>query len=162
MKVSLKVLGGGGSKRGRELEVAGPKFLIGRADTWSRFNGLIAHTTHEIATRYCFVDYDREIGIVAELEEDGQRSLIGVGRLVADVNHDAAEYAVIVVDRWHGHGLGGILTDYCLDVAKQWGVNRVVAETSKNNTNMLAIFRNRGFEMNSRTDNVMLVSKAIK
>ena len=47
-----------------------------------------------------------------------QRKLIGVGRLVADADHEAAEYAVIVVDRWHGHGLGGLLTDYCLEIAR--------------------------------------------
>ena len=75
----------------------------------------------------------------------GSGKLIGVGRLVADVDHEAAEYAVIVVDRWHGHGLGGLLTDYCLEVAKRWGVKRIVAETSKDNARMLATFRNRGF-----------------
>ena len=84
---------------------------------WFRFSYLFKQTTHEMATRYCFIDYDREMGIVAEVEEEGQRKLIGVGRLVADADHEAAEYAVIVVDRWHGHGLGGLLTDYCLEIA---------------------------------------------
>jgi acetyltransferase len=129
---------------------------------WFRFSSLFKQTTHRMATRYCFIDYDREIGIVAEVNEDGRRKLIGVGRLVADADHDAAEYAVIIVDRWHGHGLGGMLTDYCVDVAKRWGVNRVVAETSKNNTRMLDIFRSRGFEMDGTEDDVMLVSKTVK
>ena len=60
---------------------------------WFRFSYLFKQTTHEMATRYCFIDYDREIGIVAEVEEEGDRKLIAVGRLVADMNHDAAEYA---------------------------------------------------------------------
>jgi acetyltransferase len=129
---------------------------------WFRFSYLFKQTTHEMATRYCFIDYDREIGIVAEVEENGQRKLIGVGRLVADVNHEAAEYAVIVVDRWHGHGLGGLLTDYCVEVAKRWGVKRVVAETSKDNARMLATFRNRGFTLNDEQEqDVVLVSKAV-
>jgi acetyltransferase len=128
---------------------------------WFRFSSLFKQTTHKMATRYCFIDYDREIGIVAEVKESGQRKLIGVGRLVADADHDVAEYAVIVVDRWHGHGLGGMLTDYCLDVSKRWGVKRVVAETSKNNARMLAVFRSRGFKMDDTEDDVMLVSKTI-
>lgn len=129
---------------------------------WFRFSYLFKQTTHEMASRYCFIDYDRELGIVAEVEEDGQRKLIGVGRLVADVNHEAAEYAVIVVDRWHGHGLGGLLTDYCLEVAKKWGVRRVVAETSKDNTRMINTFRNRGFEINDKQEqDVVLVSKTV-
>jgi acetyltransferase len=129
---------------------------------WFRFSYLFKQTTHEMATRYCFVDYDREIGLVAEVEENGERRLIGVGRLVADVNHETAEYAVIVVDRWHGHGLGGLLTDYSLEVAKRWGVKKVVAETSKDNARMLATFRNRGFTLNDeQEEDVVLVSKSI-
>ena len=46
----------------------------------SRFSGLIKQFTHEMATRYCFIDYDREIAIVAEIEEEGRRKLVGVGR----------------------------------------------------------------------------------
>ncbi|NMC21400.1 MAG: bifunctional acetate--CoA ligase family protein/GNAT family N-acetyltransferase [Thermogutta sp.] len=129
---------------------------------WFRFSYLFKQTTHEMASRYCFIDYDREIGIVAEVEEDGQRRLIGVGRLVADANHEVAEYAVIVVDRWHGRGLGGLLTDYCLEVAKRWGIKKVVAETSKDNARMLATFRNRGFEFNEKADqDVVLVSRSL-
>lgn len=129
---------------------------------WFRFSYLFKQTTHEMATRYCFIDYDREMGIVAEVEEDGQRKLIGVGRLVTDANHEVGEYAVIVVDRWHGHGLGGLLTDYCLEVAKRWGLKKVVAETSKDNARMLATFRNRGFDFNEKADqDVVLVSKTL-
>ena len=139
--------------------------LLGSCSTqsiWFRFSYLFKQTTHEMATRYCFIDYDRELGIVAEVEEDGQRKLIGVGRLVADMNHEAAEYAVIVVDRWHGHGLGGLLTDYCLEVAKKWGVKRVVAETSKDNARMLATFRNRNFQLNDNQEqDVVLVSRQV-
>ncbi|MBN1910505.1 MAG: bifunctional acetate--CoA ligase family protein/GNAT family N-acetyltransferase [Pirellulales bacterium] len=128
----------------------------------SRFSYLFKQTTHEMASRYCYIDYDREMGIVAEVKEDGQRKLIGVGRLVADMNHEAAEYAIIVVDRWHGHGLGGLLTDYCLEVAKRWGVKKVVAETGKDNHRMLGTFRARGFELDDHSEeDVVLVTKTI-
>ena len=129
---------------------------------WFRFRYLFKQTTHEMATRFCFTDYDRELGIVAEVEEEGKRKLIGVGRLVADVNHETAEYGVIVADRYQGHGLGGLLTDYCLDVAKRWGVKRLMAETTKNNSRALALFRNRGFELDDREEDVVLVSKEVE
>lgn len=140
--------------------------LLGSCSTqslWFRFSYLFKQTTHEMATRYCFIDYDRELGIVAEVDEGGQRKLIGVGRLVADADHNAAEYAVIVTDRWHGHGLGGLLTDYCVELAKNWGVKKIVAEVSKENTRMLATFRDRGFELDSeQEEDVVLVSKPVK
>ena len=77
---------------------------------------------------------------MAEGEEEGERKLIGVGRLVADADHETAEYAVLVGDRWHGHGLGGVLTDYCLEIARGWGLSRMVAETTTDNARMLALF----------------------
>ncbi len=41
------------------------------------------------------------------------------------------------------------------------GVKRVVAETSKDNTRMLATFRNRGFQMNDQEEDVVLVRKEV-
>ena len=125
-----------------------------------RFRYLFKRTTHEMASRFCFIDYDREMAIVAELEQNGQRKLIGVGRLVADVDHHTAEYGVIVADQWQGHGLGAVLTDYCIEVAKRWGIRRVVAETSKDNVRARALFRNRGFTIDeSQEGDVVLASK---
>lgn len=126
-----------------------------------RFNYLFKQTTHEMGARYCIIDYDREMAIVAEVEEDGERKLIGVGRLVADVDHETAEYAVIVADRWQGHGLGGLLTDYCCDVATRWGVKRLVAETAKNNSRAIKTFKNRGFKLDRREEGVVLAWKEL-
>ena len=141
--------------------------LLGSCSTqslWFRFSYLFKQTTHEMATRYCFIDYDRELGIVAEVEEEGQRKLIGVGRLVADADHEAAEYAVIVVDRWHGHGLGGLADRLLPGSGQARGASKkVVAEVSKENTRMLATFRNRGFELNDEQEqDVVLVSKPVE
>lgn len=129
---------------------------------WFRFSYLFKQSTHEMATRYCFIDYDREMGIVAEVEEEGQRKLVGATRLVADMDHESAEYAVLVIDRWHGRGLGSLLTDYCLEVAKRWGVRQVVGETSKDNSRMQAVFRNRGFELDhNKEEDVVLAKKRL-
>jgi acetyltransferase len=114
---------------------------------WFRFRYVLKETTHEMATRFCYLDYDREMAIVAEIEEAGERRLIGIGRLMANVDHTEAEYAVLVTDAWQGTGLGSLLTDYCLEICRSWGISRVVAETSPDNARMLHLFRNRGFEM---------------
>ncbi len=127
----------------------------------ARFNALMKQSTHEMATRYCFVDYDREIAIVAEIEEEGQRKLAGVGRLVADADHQVAEYGMLVGDRWQGRGMGSMLCDYCLEVAKRWGVKRIVAEVAKENARMLTTFTNRGFTRNPQEEDVVLFSRDV-
>ena len=85
-----------------------------------------------------------------------------MGRLVADANHEVAEYAVLVGDHWQGKGFGGMLSDYCMEVAKRWGVKRVVAEVAKENARMLTTFSNRGFTMNDELEeDVVIVSKDV-
>ncbi|QDT89959.1 bifunctional acetate--CoA ligase family protein/GNAT family N-acetyltransferase [Gimesia algae] len=125
----------------------------------ARFRFTFQSTTHDMATRFCFIDYDREIAIVAERVEDPSGQLIGVGRMVADADHREAEYAVLVGDHWQGLGLGSMLTDYCLEVCRTWGVKRMVAETAPENRRMLELFRNRGFikEDSDSTDTVLLM-----
>ena len=97
---------------GRKTSPCGTNFW--RAAPRRRCGSASAICSSRPRTRWplLLIDYDREIGIVAEVEEDGERKLIGSGPAGADMNHETAEYAVIVVDRWHGHGLGGLLTDY--------------------------------------------------
>jgi acetyltransferase len=127
-----------------------------------RFSSLIKKSTHEMASRYCFIDYDREIAIVAEVEEEGSRKLIAVGRLAADANHDEAEYAVLIADRWQCRGLGGLMTDFCVEVARRWGVKRLVAEVSKDNHRMLSTFKSHGFSINDQQEeDVALVRKEL-
>jgi acetyltransferase len=129
---------------------------------WFRFRYLFKQTTHEMATRFCFIDYDREIGIVAEIEEDGERKLIGVGRLVSDADHVDAEYAVLIADAYQGIGLGSLLTDYCLEICANWGIRRVVAETSPDNKRMIGILEERAFELDFQPQNdVVLANKML-
>ncbi|QEG40037.1 bifunctional acetate--CoA ligase family protein/GNAT family N-acetyltransferase [Roseimaritima ulvae] len=127
-----------------------------------RFRCMFKSTTHKMAARFCFIDYDREIAIVAEREEKGERKLLGVGRLVADADHQMAEFAILVGDPWQGLGLGSLLTDYCLDICKRWGIRRVVAEMAPENYRMLQMFSQRGFEIDrSRGNDVVITRKAL-
>ena len=124
-----------------------------------RFFHTFKDTSHEMAARYCFVDYDREIAIVAEIKEGGSKTLVGVGRLVADVDHTTAEYAVIVCDEYQGRGLGSILTNYCTEIARKWGIKTLVAETSPNNRQMLSLFSRKNFALNRQVSDVVICKK---
>ncbi len=118
-----------------------------RESIYARFRYFFHWETHEVASRYCFNDYDREIAIVAEIQLDGEQQLLGVGRLVADPNHETAEYAVLISDNWQQKGLGSLLTDYCMRIAKSWGIKRVVAQTTTDNQRMIAVFQKRNFDI---------------
>jgi len=123
-----------------------------RESIYSRFNYFFQWAFHEIATRYCYIDYDREIAIVAETNENGQKKLIGVGRLIADIEHETVEYAILITDKWQNKELGSNLTDYCMEISKKWGLKRIVAQTTSDNKRIIALFQKRGFNITHDED----------
>ena len=129
---------------------------------YSRFRYFFHWQSHEAATRYCYIDYDREIAIVVEKTENDKKELLGVGRLVADPDHETAEYAILIVDAWQQKDLGNILTDYCMEIASSWKLKRFVAQTTTDNKRMITVFRKRGFEVTvNSTDSTVDVKKEL-
>lgn len=139
--------------------------LVARSSAESirfRFRCMFGRTTHQMAVEHCFIDHERQIGIVAELQTDDGRELVGVAQLVADPNHESAEFAVLVPDIWQGLGIGGTLLDYCLELARGWGIQRVTAETEPRNQRMLGLFRRHGFRADIHLDDdVVLLERDI-
>jgi acetyltransferase len=104
---------------------------------------LSQRTSHERLTRICFIDYDREIALVAVHED----SILAVGRLTRLHDSDDAEFAVLVADAWQGQGLGAELLRRLLDVARAEGIRVVAGQVLPENRSMLAIARKAGFRL---------------
>lgn len=138
------------------------KDLIRRSSTeslWQRFRYLFKEATHEMASRFCFVDYDRELAVCAEVMRDGQPVLAAVARLVADPDHEEADYGVLVADEFQRRGLGQLLTQKCIDIGRGWGLTRMFGETTAGNTSMLRIFRRLGFEFDKSDDPQIVLAR---
>lgn len=136
--------------------------LLGRCSPETiryRFRYLFKEATHEMARRFVFTDYDREMAIMAELNANGERKFIGAVRLVAKQVGDTVEYAALVEDAWQGKGVGGLLTDYGLEVAKRWGFKRVIAETTFDNVRMISALKKRGFVVKESEGSEVLFTK---
>lgn len=128
---------------------------------YSRFRYNFHFDSHEVATQFCYIDYAREIAIVAEIMDEGKRKLIGVGRLIADPDHESAEYAVLITDNWQRRELGFLFTEYCLEIAKDWGLKRFYAQTTKDNQPMISVFRRLNFKIKFGADSLVDVSKEL-
>ncbi len=102
---------------------------------------------HDRLTRMCFIDYDREMALVAEQKDEktGERQILGVGRLRKLHGVDEAEFAVIVSDECQGRGLGGELVRRLIDVGRQEKVGRIVGDVLPDNVTMLRICEKLGF-----------------
>ena len=111
-----------------------------------RFFRIIKETPHEMRTRYCNIDYDREIGIVAEIKENGKRRLIGVTRIISIPGRDdEAEFALVVTDKWHRLGLGSEFVDYTIEIARNKGLKKLFGIVLKDNIPMITLCREKNF-----------------
>lgn len=117
-----------------------------------RFFQAVKDITHELLVRYTQIDYDREIAIIAELEDKGKKKMAGVVRLIADPYNETGEFAIVVADRWHNQGLGDKFTDFVLDIAKKRGIKKIYADFLKENFIMRHIFENKGFSITDQED----------
>ena len=128
----------------------------------SRFRYLFKPSDHTIAAKFCFIDYDRDLAIVAEVVENGEKRLIGIAQLLSDSVHYEAEFAVIVADRWQRRGAGSMLADYCLGIGYRWGIRSVIAEVSPCNHRMLRMFENRGFKLDHTQSRDVVIARQLR
>jgi len=106
-------------------------------------------TKHERLMRTCFIDYDREMALVAERRnpETGDQEILGVSRLTKIHGVEAAEVAVVVSDVWHGRGLGKELMARLLIVAADDKVAALTANIMPDNRDMIRVFEKLGFSL---------------
>ncbi len=118
---------------------------LSEATMRSRFFSVIKDISHEMLVRYCNIDYDREIAIIAELREGDRKRMIGIARLISDRDHRSGEFAVLVHDGFQGHGLGYKLVDVMIGIAQEKGLERIYGDVLSDNRRMLAVCRKLGF-----------------
>lgn len=111
--------------------------------------GYEQRVAHDRLVRVCFTDYDREIALVAEYPDPvatGPR-IAGIGRLIRLPASASAEFALIISDDFQGHGLGRELLGRLVEVGRQEGLERIVAEILAANGTMIHLARQVGFSI---------------
>jgi acetyltransferase len=110
-----------------------------------RFFQIIKDTPHEVRVRYCNIDYDRELGIVAELTEEGRRKILGVVRLIIEPDGKAGEIAFIVADPWQSLGLGSKMLDFMIEICKDKKLETVYGIMLPDNYRAINLMKKMGF-----------------
>ncbi len=116
-----------------------------------RFFQIIKDTPHEVRVRYSNIDYDREIGIVAELKEE-RRQILGVVRLIIEPDGKKGEIAFIVADPWQGLGLGTKMVDHMIEICKDKKLEIVYSLMLPDNHRAIRLLRRMGFAIEKSHD----------
>jgi acetyltransferase len=100
-----------------------------------------SRVAHKRLVRKCFLDYDREMALVADRANpgSGMHELLGVGRLAQQWKMGEAELGVLVADRFQRAGLGTELVRRLIHVARIEKIHRVVAHILSENEAMVAL-----------------------
>ncbi|MFH1055977.1 MAG: GNAT family N-acetyltransferase [Candidatus Altiarchaeota archaeon] len=120
-----------------------------------RFFYALKDITHEMLIRYCHIDYDREISIVAE--HNGV--LVGMSRLQFDPGELSAEFSVVVTDSWQNKGLGLKLVAKIVEIGRKKNLDVVYATVIKDNIPMKRLATKLGFSIEATDD--MQIDKLI-
>jgi acetyltransferase len=118
---------------------------------------------HERLARICFIDYDREMALVAErTNEEGEEEIIGVGRLTQQPGRDEAEFAMLVIDEFQEEGIGTELLRRLVQVGEDEGLDRITADILDQNRAMQRVCEKLDFELVRSSDPDEDMVKAVK
>jgi acyl-CoA synthetase (NDP forming)/GNAT superfamily N-acetyltransferase len=98
--------------------------------------------------RFSHVDHRDRVALVALLGPE----IIAVGRYERLDDSDEAEVAFVVADAHQGRGIGSVLLEHLAAAARESGIKRFQAVILAENTAMLRVFRDAGYETTRHLD----------
>ena len=110
---------------------------------------LSQRVAHERLTRICFIDYDREMALVAERKDPNTetRDLLGAARLTKIEGTEEAEFSILIADPYQRQGLGTELLRRLIRIGRDEHLKKIRADILPDNTAMQRVCKKLGFKI---------------
>jgi GNAT superfamily N-acetyltransferase len=118
---------------------------VTKEDLRLRFFDSIKEFSHQFIAKLTELDYLRAMAFVAIDEANSE--ILGVVWLYSDSVHETGEYAVLLRSDIKGRGLGWALMQLIIEYAKSEGLKQISGQILQENTVMLKMCRELGFEI---------------
>ena len=141
-----------------ELLVAKFHETLSDQTVYSRFSQVLPlsqRTLHERLARICFIDYDRQIALVAVDDQPAGPRVAGIARLIKLHSGNAAEFAILISDPYQRVGLGTQLMERLLEVGRAERLGRIVGHISVENRAMVSLCQRLGFTIGENASDTM-------
>lgn len=112
---------------------------IGPRSRYLRFFTLKPHFSEAEKAFFLNVDFDKQVALVALMEEAGRKVIVGGGRYVG-MQQGKGEVAFVVIDEYQRQGIGSALLRHLVRIAQARGLDKLVAEVLSENRSMLKMF----------------------
>jgi RimJ/RimL family protein N-acetyltransferase len=118
---------------------------VSKEDLRLRFFDSIKEFSHQFIAKLTQLDYARAMAFVAI--DEASSEMLGVVWLYSDSIHETGEYAILLRSDLHGRGLGWVLMQLIIEYAKSERLSRIHGEILQDNSVMLKMCRELGFEV---------------
>ena len=92
------------------------------------------------------IDFVNHVALVAAVEDGSRAVIVGGGRYIM-VRPGSAEVAFAVVDEYQGQGIGGALMRHLVAIARDAGLEELIAEVLPDNMPMRKVFEKSGLRV---------------
>jgi acetyltransferase len=110
-----------------------------------RFFAPIKEFSHEFIARLTQLDYARAMAFVAF--DEATNEMVGMVRIHSDSIYETGEYAILLRSDLKGRGLGWALMQLIIEYARSEGLKAISGDVLQENTTMLTMCRDLGFEV---------------
>jgi acetyltransferase len=118
-----------------------------------RFMQSLAELSPQMLTSFTQIDYNREMALIAVVEQDGKETQIGVARYIINPDGRSCEFAIVISDKWQRQGLAHLLMRHLIDTARSHGLQTMEGDILRNNNEMLRLVTKLGFSIShNRSD----------
>jgi len=119
---------------------------------YKRFFSRRQDMPHEILQRFSVIDYTREMIVLATIMHGRKEIVIGMGQYKISKKTRTAEAAMVIRDGYQGQGIGTMLADHLVYLARRQGLVAFTADVFEENTPMLRIFEKSGFDVDRKSE----------
>jgi acyl-CoA hydrolase/RimJ/RimL family protein N-acetyltransferase len=113
-------------------------------DVYTRFFRSLKSLTVSEAEHLCNVDYEHEMAFVVTTGDREKEKIIGSSFYTVNPSTKMADVAYMILNEWHGMGLGTILQQRMVEYAKSKGLQGFTADILSENTAMLKLAQKCG------------------
>lgn len=122
-------------------------FLTGlsRQTRFERFMGAVNMPTPTLIEQLTQVDFRHHQAFVVTHGTPGGDTMVADARFVVDADAETADFAIVVDDRWQGHGIGAHLLHLLAEAAARRGLRWLRGDVRDDNQRMLRLMKRCGF-----------------
>jgi acetyltransferase len=116
-------------------------------------------TSHERLIQICSIDYGNEMRLIAE---DAHHKIVGIASYRRLPNSKDADFKLTLVDRIQGKGLGTVLLEHLIHIAKEEKLKKLTGSILDENTHLLEMCKKHGFKVEKSGSHPKLYKATLK